>query len=153
MLGLEVFEAKGERVITDRVRHLVHKAFDIKSVLVTVDATPETCRYMRIAHCVVDQQVGHIVAECPLGAAGIEALENDRILAILHACRNERRQDGLSGNAHMQPDQFIVGIERGSHAALRDRVIGVVGVSSSRDHKSLIGVPGISLATITARRT
>ena len=94
---------------------MVHSA---AGFLVAIDATPETRRYMRITHCVVDQQVGHVVAECPLSAAGIEALENDRVLAVLHACRIDRRQDGLSSHAYMQPDQFIVGIERGSHAAL-----------------------------------
>src|SRR5262249_58179881 len=98
MFGFEVFEAEGERILAGGVRTLVHEALDIKRILVAVAAAPEARRHMRIAHGVVDQQVGHVVAECPLGAAGIEALESDRISAVCYARRTDRRQDGLSGN-------------------------------------------------------
>ena len=55
--------AEFERVLPDRMRKLVHEAFEIDRVLVAVDAAPNTRRNMRITHGMVDQQVGDRVTQ------------------------------------------------------------------------------------------
>ena len=141
-----------ERVLAGRVRELVHEALEVDGVLVVVHAAPEPRRDVRIAHGVVDQQVRDGVAERAFRAAGIEALEGDRILAVLQAPRVDVRQDRLAGDAHVQRGQVVVGVERAGELALRDRMIARRCVmSSSRDQISLIGVPGICLGDARPR--
>ena len=108
------------------MRQLVHEAFDIKRVVIAVDAAPEARGDRRVAHGMVDQQVRHLVTEDALRTAGIEALEGERVLAVLQQPGQQRCQDRLTGNAHMQPDELVLGVERAAHPALRDRVIGIV---------------------------
>ena len=114
-----------QRVDADRMRELVHEAFDVDRVVVDVDAAPEARRNVRIAHGVIDQQVRHAVAERGL-ARRVEALERDRVLAVLHARREHGRQDRLAGDAHVQSGQVVVLVERADHLALGDRVIEAV---------------------------
>ena len=75
--------AEFQRVLADRLGDLIHEAFDEHGVLVVVDAAPEARRHVRVAHGVLDQQVGNGVAELAFRAAGIEALEGDRVHAAL----------------------------------------------------------------------
>ena len=75
------------------------------------------------------------------------------IHAVLQVLRQQRGQDRLAGDADVQADQVALRVEAARQLAI------VVGwywqcvMSSSRDQISLIGVPGISLATSTAWRT
>ena len=110
----------------DRMGELVDEAFEIDGVLVDVHAAPEARRDVRIAHGVVDQQVRDVVAERALRAAGVEALEHDRVLAVLQVLRMSEGEDRLAGDAHVQPGQVAVGIERAGHLALRDRMVAAV---------------------------
>jgi hypothetical protein len=55
--------AEFERVLPDRMRQLIHEAFEIDRVLVAVDAAPDTRRNMGIAHGMVDQQMGDGVTQ------------------------------------------------------------------------------------------
>ena len=128
MLGVidHQLAAELERILADRVRQLVHEAFDVDGVVIDVHAAPEAGRDRRVAHRVVDQQVRDRVAERGLGAARVETRKRCRVLPVLQPPGRDRRQDRLAGNAHVQPGQIVVGIERGSHPALRDRMIPAV---------------------------
>ena len=55
--------AECERILPGRMRQLIHEAFEIDRVLVAVDAAPEARRHMRIAHRMVDQQIGDRVTQ------------------------------------------------------------------------------------------
>ena len=59
----EQLAAEFQLVLPDRLRQLIHEAFDEDGVLVDVHAAPESRRDVRIAHRVVDQQVRDRVAE------------------------------------------------------------------------------------------
>ena len=63
-----------ERILADRMRQLVHEAFEIDRILVDVDAAPETRRDVGIAHRMLDQEVGNGIADRGL-AGRVEALE------------------------------------------------------------------------------
>ena len=62
--------AELELVLADRLGKLVHEAFHEDAVLVDVHAPPESRQDVRVAHRVVDQQVGHGVAEGVLARLG-----------------------------------------------------------------------------------
>ncbi len=128
MLGMLAHQlaAELERILTGGMGKLVHEALEIDGVLVVVHAAPEPWRDRRVAHGMVDQQVRDGVADRAFRAAGIETLERGRIAPILKRSRIDGGKDGLAGNAHVQPGEFIVGIERAGELALRDRVIDAV---------------------------
>ena len=48
-----------ERILAGGVRQFVHEALEIDGVLVVVHAAPEPRRNVRIAHGVIDQQIGN----------------------------------------------------------------------------------------------
>ena len=105
------------------MRHLVDEALHVDGVLVGVDAAPEAHRHMRVAHRVVDQQVGDRgVAELLLGPA----LERRAIDAVLHALRREVGQDRLPRQPRMQRHHVAVAIQPRAQPALRDRPVEVV---------------------------
>ncbi len=81
---------------------------------------------MRVAHRMVDQQVRDVVAELAFVAAGVEALEHDRIHAVLHVLRGERREDRLAGDAHVQAREIARRIEPAGQLALRHRMVGAM---------------------------
>ena len=62
--------AKLQRVLARGVGEFVNEALHINGVLVQVHASPETSRHMRVAHGVVDHQVGEGVSEMTLRATG-----------------------------------------------------------------------------------
>ncbi len=121
MVGHEL-APQGQRVLPGGVRDLVDEAFEVDRVLVQVHAAPEAGRHMRVAHGVVDQQVGEAVADRSLGPGRAEALVNQHVLAVLHGLRRDRGQDGLARDAHVQARDVAVGIHAGRELALRDRV-------------------------------
>ena len=91
MLGIVGHQRAAElqRVLAGRLGHLVDEALEEDGVLVVVDAAPEARRHVHVAHRVLDQQVRDGVAELAFGAARVEALEGDRIHAVLrHALRD-----------------------------------------------------------------
>ena len=118
--------AELERVLPDRVRQLVHEAFDEDGVLVDVHAAPEARQDVRIAHRVVDHQVRDGVAERVLLALRHEALERERIFPVDQVLREHVREDRLAGEPQVQSGQVVVLVERADELALHDRVIAPV---------------------------
>jgi hypothetical protein len=105
----------------------VDEALQIDGVLVDVDAAPEAGRHRRVAHGVLDQQVRHRVADGVV-AVGMEALEGDRVRAVLaHPLGAHGGQDGLARDAHMQRGELAVFGEAADQPALGDRVVVAVG--------------------------
>ena len=115
-----------QRILAGGMRHLVHEAFEIDGVLIVVHAAPESRRQRWIAHRVVDHEIRNRIAEPPLGATRIEALEGDRIAAVLQAVGIHRRQDRLARDPHLERGHVAVGIERAGQLAHRDRVVPAV---------------------------
>src|SRR5215467_9458907 len=74
-----------QRILAGRMGKLVHKAFEIESVLIVVHAAPEVGRDVRIAHGVVNKQVWNRVTESTFRAARVEALKHEGILTVLQA--------------------------------------------------------------------
>src|SRR5258707_5889653 len=62
MLGMirHQLAAEFERVLSGRMRPLIHEAFEIAAILVAVEAAPYSGPHMRIAHGMVDQQMGMV---------------------------------------------------------------------------------------------
>ena len=106
-----------DRILADRMRQLVHEAFEIDRVLVDVDAAPEARRDVGIAHGMLDQQVRKGVADRPV-AGGSEALEGGRVHAVDQCRRAHRVQDGLAGDPDMQRRQIVVLVEGAGQFAL-----------------------------------
>ena len=117
--------AELERVLAGGMGQLVHEAFHVDGVLVDVDPAPEPRRHRRVAHGVVDEQVRDAVADGVI-AVGEQALEGDRVRAVLECGRAHRGEDGLPGDAHAQPHQVPVLVERPRQLGLGDGVIGPV---------------------------
>ncbi len=118
--------AKLERILSGRVRELIHEALEIDRVLIVVDAAPEARRDVRVSHGMIDQQIGNVVTERAFGAAGIEPLEGRGVATVLQPRRSEGGQDRLAGNPHVQAGEIAVGIERTGELALRDRMVRVL---------------------------
>ena len=118
--------AQCQRVLLGRVGDLVDEALEVDRVVVEVDAAPETGPYRRIAHRVVDQQVGDRVAQRAFSPGQVQALEDDRILAVLHVLRKQASQDRLARDAHVQRCQPAFVVEPGLELALSDRVVETV---------------------------
>ena len=74
--------AELERVLAGGARHLVDEALHVDAVLVGVDAAPRAHRHVGVAHRVLDQQVGHGVAELRVAGLGPQALQLAPVLAV-----------------------------------------------------------------------
>ena len=79
-----------KRILADRLGKLVHKAFEIESVLIVIHAAPEVRRDVRIPHGVVNKQVWNRVAESAFCPAGVEALKHEGILTVLQTLRCDK---------------------------------------------------------------
>ena len=114
-----------EFVLADGLSEFVHEAFHEDGVLVDVHAAPEARRDVRVAHGVIDQQVGHGVAERVLHALTLQALERIRIHALvfriggalIQVSGEERRQDRLARQPDVQGGQVVVFVEAANHLA------------------------------------
>src|SRR5262249_58171874 len=62
-----------ELVVADRLGELVDEAFEVDGVVIDVHATPEAGLNMRVAHRMIDEDVGNPVAHVPFPAAPIPA--------------------------------------------------------------------------------
>ena len=78
-----------ERILPGRMRQLVDEALEIDRVLVEIHAAPEAGRNGRVAHRMVDQQRRKRVADRGFRSRRVEALEHNRILAVLDVRRKE----------------------------------------------------------------
>src|SRR5258708_24568073 len=83
-----------KRILAGRMGKLVHKAFEIESVLIVVHAAPEVRRDVRIPHRVVNNKVWNRVTEHAFRAAGGEALKYEGILTVLEALRRDKGDNG-----------------------------------------------------------
>ena len=117
------FMPEGQRILACGMGEFVDEALHINAVLVQVDTAPKASRHMRVAHGIVDQEVGHAVAEMPLRTGCQQTLEHHRIFAVLDALRRYCGQNRLSGNAHMQAGDLALGIDAGGQLALGHRVV------------------------------
>ena len=106
------------------LRQLVDEALEIDGVLVVVHAAPEPRRDVRVAHRVIDQQVRDGVAERAFRAARVEALERDRIPAVLpgRAGAMAARIDWPEMRM-CRPVRLLSASSAAGQLALRDRVI------------------------------
>ena len=113
-----------DRVHAGRLGQFIHETFHEDRVLVRVDPAPESRRHMRIAHRMVNQQVGKLIADAMLGAIE-HPLEHERIAAflLLDDGRTHGGENRLARQAHVQPGEVFIGIERASQLAHHDRVI------------------------------
>ena len=118
--------AKLERILTRRVRKLVHEAFQVDRILIVVHSAPEVRRDVRVAHSVVDEQVRNRIAERTFRTARIEALEHNRVLPVLQVLRNHIGEDRLARNPHVQRREIVVAIKRADHLRLRDGMVAAV---------------------------
>jgi len=112
-----------ERVRAHFLCKLVHEAFEVDGVVVDVHAAPETWIDVRVAHRMIDQDIGDRVADRRFRPARIEARERRWIAPFLQRCWSDFREDRLAGNPHVQRRQVFVGIEAGGELALSDRMI------------------------------
>ena len=126
MLRLQHLAPEFERVLPGGMGQLVDEAFGIDRIVVGVDAAPEAGADMRVAHCMVDQQVRYLVAELTLGASRVEALERRWVHPVLQVLREHRRDNRLPRQPHPEADQIAGRIQAAAQFALRDRMIMVV---------------------------
>ena len=116
--------AHRQRIAPGRCRNLIDKAFKVEAVLIDVHTAPEPRRHMRIAHGVVDQQVGYIIPDRGLIAAHRHhALEDARVHAVLQGLRRHTGNDRLAADPHMQRREVALVVQPGRQLALRHRVV------------------------------
>ncbi len=108
------------------MRHFVYEALKIDRVLVQIHAAPEARRYRRVAHRLLDEQVVETVAESPLRAAIVKALEHRRIEPVLQRLRKQARNDRLPRHTHAQRCDLALRVDCGLQLALRDRMVTAV---------------------------
>ena len=118
--------AELERVLADRLREFIHETFEIDGVLVVVHAAPEAGRDVSVAHRMINEQVRDRVAKNAFGSRRIEALEHERIHAVLQQLRKQVRHDRLAGNPHVQCSQVPLRVEPAGQLALRDRMVAAM---------------------------
>src|SRR5215471_5927003 len=104
----------------------VHKTLAINRVLISVHAAPETGPDRGVVHRMVDQHVRNVIAERSLCPTRVETLKHCRIHPILQILRQDCRQNGLAGNAHLKADKIATPVQAAAQFTLRDRVIEVV---------------------------
>ena len=128
MLGTvaQHFLAESQRILSGRHRQFVNETFEIKRVLVVIDPAPIPRWQRRIAHRVVDQQIGDGITEHALGTIGVQALEGRGITPVLQARGIDARQDRLAGNTHMHGRHIALCIQPCGQFALGDRVVMTV---------------------------
>lgn len=68
---------------------------------------------MRVAHRILDQQVGHAVAKLRVARRSGVALQLTEVLAIDNAFRIEHGIDRLTGDSNVQADEVALGVEAG----------------------------------------
>ena len=88
--------AEFERILAGRMRQLIHEAFEIDRVVVDVHAAPEARRDVRIAHRMVDQQIGDGVAERGFARSALRPWNVDGIHAVDQRLRDAGKQDRLA---------------------------------------------------------
>src|SRR5262249_6982748 len=118
--------AELEGVLARSPRHLVHEAFQEQAVLIRVDAAPRPDRHVGVAHRVLDQQVGHRVAELRVTRLLPQALKLAHVPAVLDIRRRQVGVDGLPGDTDVQANEIPAFIEPGREPALGDRAIEVM---------------------------
>ena len=130
MLGVvrHQLAAELERVLSGRMRELVDEALDVDRVLVVVDAAPEADRHVRIAHGMVDGHVRHGVAERAEGVVRllVQALEVQRVHAVLQGLGPHLGQDRLAGDAELEADEVALLVKAPDELGLRDRPVPAV---------------------------
>ena len=99
MLGHQL-AAEGDRILTDRMRQLVHETFEIERVVIDVHASPWTRRDVGIAHRMLDQEIGNRIPDRSL-AFRIEARECAGIHAVDQGLRAHTELDRLSRQPHL----------------------------------------------------
>ncbi len=114
-----------QRILSGGVRHLVHETLDEEAVLVDVHAAPEPRLDVRVAHRVIDQQIGHAEADGML-TFGRDPLERERVHAVLEQVGEHVGNDRLARQPHVHAGQIVVRIEARGHLALHHRVIAAV---------------------------
>ena len=115
-----------ERIDAGFLCKLVHEAFEIDGVVVDVHTPPETRIDVRVAHRMIDENVGDRVADRRFRSAGIEPREGCGIATLLQRRRSHLGKNRLARNAHVQRSQVLVLVESGRELALGDRVIPAV---------------------------
>ena len=78
---------------------------------------------MRVAHGVIDQEIGHVVAVGRFGAGRHESLEGRGVHAVHEILRQQRGQDRLARDADLQTDQIALRIETTGQLGHRDRMV------------------------------
>src|SRR5882762_7480625 len=87
---------------------------------------PGADRNVGVAHCVLDLQVGHRIAELRVAGLFPHALQLAHVLAFLDRARVQPGVDRLAGDADVHADELAAFVQSRAHLALRDRPIEIV---------------------------
>ena len=128
MLGMfgHQLAAQRQRVLPGSGSNFIDERLQINGVLVQVDTAPEAGWNMRIAHGMVDQQIGKAVTNRRFRAARVQTLEHHRIFAIDDVLRRHGGKNRLAGNAHVQRGDIAFSVKASGHLALGDGVVAAV---------------------------